>query len=212
MKKVTMIIDMAMTLILPLLMAYSLLSEKYHEYLGIAMGFLFFIHHLINYRWWKTLFKGRYTASRILNTAVNLLLTGYMLLQPLSGIVLSKYVLKSVSFGKASLFRSLHMALAYWGFVLMSFHLGLHVNNIRAKLQIKRGKVFAVIFLLISIYGVYVFYSRNFLAYMFLRVMFVSFNYNEPLLIFCFDYWSVMIFIAQMAYFMDSILKRKRVL
>lgn len=209
MKKITMVIDSAMILILPLLMAYSLLSEKYHECLGIAMGLLFLSHHMINYRWWKTLFKGKYTASRILNTVINILLTFYMILQPLSGIAISKYVLKGISFGLAALFRSLHMTLAYWGFVLMSFHLGLHVVNMKAKLQIRNTKIFAVIFFLIGMYGIYAFYSRGFFDYLYLRVMFVYFDYSESLLLFYFDYLSVMVLFAQLAYYLDRELKRR---
>ena len=141
MKKITMIIDTAMVLILPLLMAYSLLNDKYHEYLGIAAAVSFVTHHVINRRWWRTLFKGKYTPPRILNTAVNLLLTVYMILQPLSGITLSKYVLKRFSFGNTLFFRNLHMALAYWGFILMSFHLGLHIDSLKAKLHPKKNEV-----------------------------------------------------------------------
>ena len=106
MKKVRMTIDIMMVVLLPLLMAYSLIGENIHEVLGICMFALFIAHHVINRKWWPGIFtpkraeemngghfrhKGKYNAVRILNTVVNLLLAVFMLLQPVSGILMSKY-------------------------------------------------------------------------------------------------------------------------
>ena len=48
MKKIRMIIDVLMTAMLPLLMAYSLIGESNHDILGIVMFALFIAHHIIN--------------------------------------------------------------------------------------------------------------------------------------------------------------------
>lgn len=45
-------IDCGMVILLPLLMAYSLIGESAHEYLGIAMFLLFVEHHIMNAAWW----------------------------------------------------------------------------------------------------------------------------------------------------------------
>ncbi|MBR1702674.1 MAG: DUF4405 domain-containing protein [Lachnospiraceae bacterium] len=98
-----------------------------HEILGICMFVLFIAHHVINRKWWKSLFKGKYNAVRILNTAVNLFLAVFRILQPVSGILLSKYVLKEITIsGASSTLRTIHMPLAYWGFFMMSFHPARH--------------------------------------------------------------------------------------
>lgn len=116
MKKVRMIIDILMTILLPVLMAYSLVGEQAHEILGLCMFALFIAHHVINRKWWTGLFKGKYNAVRILNTLVNLFLAVFMVLQPVSGILMSKYILKNVTIdGTASVMRTTHMTLAYWG-------------------------------------------------------------------------------------------------
>lgn len=48
MKKARMIIDILMTVLLPVLMAYSLVGEQAHEILGLLMFALFIAHHVIN--------------------------------------------------------------------------------------------------------------------------------------------------------------------
>ena len=53
--KVRMIIDILMTVLLPVLMAYSLVGEQAHEILGVLMFGLFIAHHVINRKWWKGL-------------------------------------------------------------------------------------------------------------------------------------------------------------
>ena len=47
-KKLRIVIDSGMVLLLPLLMAYSLVGEAAHEYLGIGMFLLFISHHILN--------------------------------------------------------------------------------------------------------------------------------------------------------------------
>ena len=55
----------------------------------------------------------------MLNTVINLLLALYMILQPVSGILMSKYVLKEMAISGASgTLRTIHMTLVYWGFLL----------------------------------------------------------------------------------------------
>ena len=48
--KVKTSIDTAMTLALLLLMAYGLVGEAAHEWLGMEMFALFLLHHLLNRR------------------------------------------------------------------------------------------------------------------------------------------------------------------
>ena len=114
MKKLRMTIDILMVITLPLLMAYSLIGENNHEIIGVCMFALFIAHHVINRKWWSGIFKGKYNAVRIMNTVINLLLAVYMLFQPVSGILMSKHVLKEVTISGASgILRTIHMTLAY---------------------------------------------------------------------------------------------------
>ena len=56
-KRIRLIIDIGMTLLLPLLMAYSLIGELCHEIVGTLIFLLFIIHHVMNRKWFGSLFK-----------------------------------------------------------------------------------------------------------------------------------------------------------
>lgn len=49
------ITDLAMTVLLLLLMAYSLVGEVLHEWMGIAMLALFILHHIWNRAWYRSI-------------------------------------------------------------------------------------------------------------------------------------------------------------
>lgn len=209
MKKARMMIDVLMTVLLPFLMAYSLIGENVHEVLGICMFVLLIAHHVINRKWWTSLFKGKYNAVRVLNTAVNLFLGVFMILQPVSGILLSKYVLKEITIsGASSTLRTIHMTFAYWGFFMMSFHLGLHVKAVGAKLRRKMKKevkyALTVFFFLVAIYGVYAFIRRGIGDYLFMRVMFAFFDFGESRVSFLLDYAAIMVLVAEIAYWIQA--------
>ncbi len=58
---IRMAVDLGMTVILLLLMAYSRVGETAHEWLGLAMFALFAAHHILNRVWIKSIGRGRYT-------------------------------------------------------------------------------------------------------------------------------------------------------
>ena len=90
-QKVRICVDFAMILLMPCLMAYSLIGGKIHEWLGMAMFLLFFAHHLLNLGWYRAMIKGHYTVPRIVRTAVNMLLLIVMVLLAVSSVIMSGY-------------------------------------------------------------------------------------------------------------------------
>ena len=208
-----------MIILLPLLMSYALIGENIHEWLGIAMFALFIVHHILNRKWLTSIFKGKYTPYRIYINAVNILLCVIMLALPISGILMSKHAVPflSVTSG-ASLARTVHMTASYWGFVLMSLHLGNHgkmmMNGMRKMLKIKsdskaRTVTLRIIVGLISTYGIYTFIKRKIASYMFMQVMFAFFDYNESKLIFFTDYAAMIIMLAALGYYAGNFLKKR---
>lgn len=120
-------VDIGMTVMLLLLMSYELIGAATHEWLGIGMFLLFVIHHVLNRRWSRNVLKGKYTPLRIWQTTlvVGVLLT--MAGSMFSGIILSEHALSFLPIKGGRVFaRILHMISAYWGFVLMSLHIGFH--------------------------------------------------------------------------------------
>lgn len=194
------ITDIAMTVILLLLMAYSLVGEVAHEWLGISMFVLFISHHILNSKWSQNLFKGKYTPFRILQTILAVVALASMIGSMVSGIILSRHALSflSITTGQ-SWARILHMLSAYWGFVFISLHLGLHWNMMMGmtKKMFKkpaaiRSWIVRIIGFLIAGYGAYAFIKRDIGSYMFLKNQFVFFDYEELLIFFLLDYIAVM--------------------
>lgn len=120
-------VDIGMTVALLLLMAYELVGQAAHEWIGIGMFALFIIHHILNGSWSRNLLKGRYNPVRIMQTGIVLLILCAMAGSMISGVILSRHALSFLSIKSGRSFaRNLHMISAYWGFVLMSVHLGFH--------------------------------------------------------------------------------------
>ena len=213
-KRTRIIIDISMTVLLPLLMAYSLIGEKFHEIAGTLMFGLFIAHNIMNRSWYKALFKGRYTARRIFQTVLNMQLLIFMLLQPVSGILMSKHLYTFIQIpGVSATAREIHLCLAYWGFVLMCLHAGTHLSVPLEKLKWNRKSIWAVtagILSAVSLYGCYAFLKRKLADYMFLKSAFVFFDYGEPKLYFFFDYISMMLLFAWIGYWISvGLTKRK---
>ena len=192
-----MIIDIAMTLLLPLLMAYSLIGETFHEAAGTVMFLLFIFHHIINRRWSKAALKGRYDGARVFRTALNGLLFIFMILQPITGILLSKHIYTFLpQLHLTSQARTIHMLLAYWGYVLLSVHAGTHLTAPLGRLAAgkgPKGRTVIAALLVISVYGCYAFVRRGFPGYMTGRTAFAFFDAGEPLICFFLDYIAIMI-------------------
>ncbi len=217
-RKIQIFVDFAMTALLPLLMAYSMIGEMVHEWLGATMLVLFVVHHVLNFRWFKFFVKGKYTLVRIFNAIVNLLLLADMLCLAISGIVLSRYVFSFLPIeGGASFARRLHMLGSYWGLALMSVHIGMHwtmVLRMFCKATAlppsgRRKVVIQVCCLTVSVYGVYAFITRQILDYMMLKIQFVFFDFNETLFLFLLDYLAIIILFAVVGYYLSKLFARK---
>ena len=196
-----------MVLLLPLLMAYSLIGEAFHEATGTLMLALFILHHWLNRRWWKSLFRGKYSLQRFFRTALNLLLLLFMICQPLCGILMSKHLYTFLpADGVSSVARAIHLPLANWGFVLMSFHAGTHLDTMLPK---EKKAIILDILAAISIYGIYAFFKRQIPAYMFLRLPFAFFDYSEARIFFFADYLSVMVLFATLGFLLFQWIGKK---
>lgn len=197
---IKMVIDILMTVILLLLMAYSLVGEAAHEWLGIGMFVLFILHHVLNNKWSQGLFKGKYTPFRILQTILVILALFSMLGSMISGIVISRHAFSFLPVtGGQSWARTLHMLCAYWGFAVISLHLGLHwsmmmgmAKRIWGKPSVVRTWLARVSGFLIAGYGAYAFVKKEIGSYMLLKIQFVFFDYDESLILFLIDYIAVM--------------------
>ena len=210
------ITDIAMTVILLLLMSYSLVGEEAHEWLGISMFVLFILHHVLNNKWSRSILKGKYTPYRVLQTVLVLLALASMIGSMISGIILSRYALDFLPItGGQSWARTLHMLSAYWGFAFISFHLGLHwsmmmgmAKRMWKKSSAVRAWIVRIIGFLIAGYGVYAFIKREIGSYMLLKIQFAFFDFEEPLFFFMLDYASALGMFVFVGHYLTEGLKR----
>ncbi|MBQ9624665.1 MAG: DUF4405 domain-containing protein [Clostridia bacterium] len=196
-KKIT--IDITMMVLLPFLMAYSLIGEGFHEISGTLMLILFVCHHILNIGFFKGLFHGRYNAKRIFLTGIDLVLLVIMAMQIISGILMSKHLYTFMSLGSAAAMRDVHLLFAYWGFVLMCVHAGVHLEPLVKrvnKLTAFTQKIVKGIFACLCLYGCYAFVKRQLIEYMLLRTRFVFFDLSEPKILFFLDYIAIMALFA----------------
>lgn len=211
-KRIRILLDIAMTVLMPLLMAYSLIGETLHEVFGTAILAMFIVHHILNRKWYCTLFRGKYNPGRIFRTALNTLLLVFMILQPVSGILLSKHLYTFLpSLPVSAQARSIHMLLAYWGYVLLCIHAGTHLTAPLGKLYRKHRKASVIVFALlgvISVYGSFAFVQRGFPDYMFAKTAFAFFDYSEPHVYFFLDYLVVMVLFMTVGWLIMSVLNR----
>lgn len=209
-------IDGCMIIILPLLMSYSLIGKANHIYLGLLMFTLFVCHHALNRRWLLTLFKGRYTLQRTVSTAVNMALILVMFAMPVSGLIIDRQVVPALHIaGSAASARLVHLPASYWGFMLMTFHLGLQWQRIlglikarmnKPVLSAKLSNILRLFILIISACGIRAFIKRDMWSYMSLQSQFVFIDTKEPLLLFLADFTAVMIASAAAAYYLNRVL------
>lgn len=213
-RKFQTLVDFAMTVLLPLLMAYSMVGEMAHECLGAAMLILFVIHHVLNFQWFKFFAKGTYTPVRIFSTAVNLLLFADMLCLAVSGVILSHHVFSFLPIEDGVSFaRFLHMLASYWGLALMSVHIGLHWSMVLGMIRkavtisplLRRKRGIQLCCLFVSTYGAYAFVSCQIGDYMLLKTHFVFFDFNENIILFLLDYLTVMALFAAIGYYTQKL-------
>lgn len=186
-KRIRIVIDFMMTVILLLLMAYQITGQELHEWFGAGMLLIFIIHNILNRKWYGGLFKGKYKCFRIFQTIVNFATLISMLCLGYSGVIMSGYVFKPLNIsGSLVISRNMHMAAAYWGFVLMSIHLGMHwgqILGIFKKILKKTNMIlmwalrFAAV--TIAVYGQRCFIKNNIISYMFLKNHFVFFDFEQ---------------------------------
>ena len=218
-KHIRILVDCGMVLLLPLLMAYSLVGEAAHEYLGIGMFLLFVIHHILNIAWWKNLFRGKYAPIRIVGTVLNFVLVIIMLALPISGMILSRHVFRFLHFGGAATARTVHLMASYWGLVLMSYHAGMHGNvmigmfrkaaNMQQPSKIRTWSL-RVIAVLLAVCGVHAFVKNKISSYLFLQTQFVFIDFLQPIILALIDYLLIICLFMIVGYLFTMQLKKAK--
>ena len=159
-RQVRLLVDIVMYALFLYLMSYQAgRGLLLHGVLGCVLFGLFLLHHLLNLGWYRGLKRGRYTAARIVFLILNLLLSVAIVLMAVSSVMMSGNVFAFSPVPAAEWGRALHTASTAWGFVLMSFHVGLHTHIFLNKLHRKVQETFfayayILLFLLVMAAGI----------------------------------------------------------
>ena len=169
-----------------------------------------------NRKWYGNLFKGRYSAGRVLRIGVNFMVFLSMAGLMVSGIILSREVFAFLPLeGGLGFARTLHMVSAYWGFILMSVHLGLHwgmvMNVVKKAAGISsaskvRSLIVRAVALAVCCFGGYALIRNNIADYLLMRSQFVFFDMEMPLAVFFAEYLAMMGLWGCLAYYVDRVL------
>lgn len=194
--RVRRLTDVGMTVSLFFLMGFPFFGMTAHMAAGSVFFLLLVFHHWMNRHWAPSLRRGRWNAVRYLQTGANL-----ALFLVIAALLWSSLIFARATFdflprlGTMSLAREMHMAAAYRGFLVMSFHVGLHGDMFASRMRsfhAKRQRGLSAAGTLLAAYGLWAFWSRGWIGYLFLQSDFVFFDFNESKWLFYFDHAAIM--------------------
>lgn len=200
-KNVRIVINILMTIFFIVLMGYHITGNKIHEYLGAITLLLMIIHNILNINWYKSLFKGKYNFQRTMYVIIDLALLVATIGIAVSSIMISASVFSFLNITTTMFGRRMHMLCTSWGFILISAHIGLHLNSMIMKIKekLKNSTFEYVVYFLLSLivmYGGYSFVSNKIWEDMFILNDFKFFEYDKSPVIFYLEYIAMLIFVA----------------
>ena len=209
-----------MRLEIPLTILSLLLMRGYfspvHEHIGVLLFVVWGVHIYANRRWYKAVFRGKYKAFRVVQTAVNCGVLVCAVFLAVSGVMLSNHVFAFLGIESgASFARTAHLLASHWYFVFISLHIGLHVGVIFNRLKLfpkSHGSVIAarIIVVLVSAYGIYAFIERGLWKYLTLQQPFFFLDLERGYVLFFVDYIAIItLFAAVLHYATKFLIKNK---
>ena len=148
------------------LMCHEVIRNLFnHGVFGFALFALFIVHHLLNTGFYKATFKGKYNANRILFSGTTWLLFVFMILMAVSSILMSGAVFYFMPIPLMQYSRTFHTFSCSWAFVIMGFHLGLHLHSKMNRLE--KRKIFIFVWILLFALGVFCLVKSDFYVYLF---------------------------------------------
>lgn len=213
-------IDLIMTILLFAAMACRITGNTIHELVGVSMFVLFIAHNIVNRRWYQAVLKEKNSVLSVLNTTVNLLILITMAVLLVSAVYISHTVFDFIP-AEGNLFvRKIHVFSAYWGFILMSVHLGIHWGMITGAVRRMTGItitnriyriVLRVVVVLIVVYGVQVSFDKDLCSKLILYYAYDFWNSDESMTGIFMSYLSIMgIYIFGTYYVLKFVRKYKR--
>lgn len=193
-------------------MGYHMIDNRMHEWTGVTLCVLFLLHHALNPGWHRGLFKGRYSASRVWLTVVDLLLTLAMVAVIVSAVLVSRHAFDFLGLRMRAVGRRTHMPATMWAFVLTGLHIGLHWHIVLGKLG-KAGNragmwLCRLVLACVIAFGAWEFATRGLWMELFILRESAFLAYEEPLAIFFASYAAILFLWVALAYFLRKLLRK----
>jgi hypothetical protein len=186
-------IDIIFTVVLLCALMYRITGDAVHEWIGVSVGIVCIAHNVLNWKWYKNIFKGAYNLRRGVMTTVNLLLVFVMVTLIITGALHSRTVLTFSHLPGGMMIRLIHTTAAYWCLPLIGVHIGLNwgiiLNAFRKMVKINgenraRKILLCVIALTIVAFGVWSSFDRDMFSKLFLGFSFDYWPEERPAILF----------------------------
>jgi hypothetical protein len=198
---------------------YRATGDVAHEYIGIAVFVFLAAHNVVNYRWYKNIFKGTYNLRRSVLTAVNVLLAVAFTALIITGLLHSRTVLAFLHLPGNMVLRHIHTSAAYWCLPLIGVHLGLNwgiiLNAFRNIAKINsvnrvRNMLMRVLAFMLAAFGVWSSFDRDMFSKLFLGFSFDYWPEERPAVFFFAVMLSIMGVYVFITYYALALLERRK--
>ena len=202
------LLDGVLVFLFLLLMADRHTGNTLHEWLGLILTCLIFMHILWNRRWFGALFRGRYSPFRALRLVLNLLLAAMSLGTLASAVPISGTLFAFMGFEGALSCRTAHVFCAHWTFLLAAVHLGMYAYRVlparyghgTGDCAYARARTFTCA--AFALYGVYAFPQRELATVLTMRSSFMFCSGQDSLPQCFLEYGAVFFLCAWAAFFL----------
>jgi hypothetical protein len=186
---VRVVLDIAMTILLLCAYAYRITGDTAHEWIGVSVVTLFVVHNIINRRWYKNVFTGKYTFRRIIITIVNVVLAVTLVILIITGLLHSRKVLAFLHLPGSMELRLIHTTAAYWLLPLIGLHIGSHwgmiINTFHKNGENRTRKIILrVLAFVFVIFGVWSSFDRDMFSKLFQGFSFDYWDMGRPMILF----------------------------
>ena len=181
-------------------------DDRVHQVLGMLLLTLWFSHMVLNWRWYGSLFRGKYNSYRRMQIVVNIGITVCAILQMISGLMMAWFMPVEAIGGGIEFARTAHIVASHWYFLFMCFHLGMHISMIASRIP-ARYLGFVRLFLgFVSCYGIYAFIIRGLWRYMLLLQQFFFLDLDRGYVLFVVDYISILVLFSMISHYLSRLL------
>jgi hypothetical protein len=201
-------IDVLMMLALPVAMATRATGKDAHEWIAVTLVALFITHSMLNIGG-KPILEEKYNLQRSLKMAVNLLMAVALAGVIIGGIMMSRQVFAFWHIESGMAFaRRLHLAMSYWAFVLISMHIGFHINAVKLPKPVFAKIAVVAAAMLFSGYGLFEFVQQKFAGVMFFRQAYGVWDYEKSAILHVVAYLAIMYLWAGVAAVVMALTRR----